>query len=258
MRYALLCFCLLGVASNAQASVIIEDHLLQKGLFAKADCKSDPSDPAYDECRCDADIHYPVLTGLINTDAQALLNEGFKRMAQQARCDGVPTPAPEKESKKSPSSATHRYETTFSSPHLLGLKFTDWAYTGGAHGNGSVTGVIMDLQKGKLLTIGDIIAPADMSAVNAMIYDTLAAKPEGEVFRDQIESRKGAFIDANDCQGCTLTLMPDGVHVVFQTYEVASFAQGNIEVPIPAKYVTYPLMVEALSKSSPGKTDAER
>ena len=35
---------------------------------------------------------------------------------------------------------------------LLAFKFTDWAYTGGAHGNGSIIGVIVDLDKGKLLS----------------------------------------------------------------------------------------------------------
>jgi len=254
MRFLFAVLCMFVAASAAQAAVVVEEQVLQKGLFANSKCPPGASDPAYDECQCDADIRYPQLNGLKDNQAQKAINDSFKRDAEQAMCAGEavktsPKTDNKKEPEKSPSSASHHYEVTFQSPTMLGIKLTDWAYTGGAHGNGSVSGVIIDLEKGNVLSINNIFAEKDMPAVNQVIYDTLAAKPEEEVFRDQIESRKGAFIVDSECQGCTLMLMPDGVHVVFQTYEVAPYAAGNAEVSIPTKYVTYPPILTALTDS---------
>jgi len=252
-HFALLMLCLCFAASTANAAVTVEERILQKGLFAKADCKPDSSDPGYDACRCDADIRYPEILNLPDAASQVALNANFKHAAEQAQCEGTPAKEAAKSADKKTqdggaSSVSHHYEMTFHSPSLLSLKFTDWAYTGGAHGNGSIEGVILDLEKGKVLAIEDIIAAKDMAAVNQVIYDTLSAKPEGEVFRDQIESRKGKFIDDGQCQGCTLLLKPEGLEVVFQTYEVASFAEGNLEVPIPAQYISYPAVMAALAQ----------
>ena len=80
------------------------------------------------------------------------------------------------------------------------------------------------------------------------IYDALSAKPEEEIFREQIEARKGAFLKDGDCQGCTLTLTPEGVHVLFQTYEVAPYGAGNTDVLIPVEYVNYEAVAKALKK----------
>ncbi len=53
---------------------------------------------------------------------------------------------------------------------------------------------------------------------------------------------------------CTLVLTPGGAHVLFQTYEVAPYGAGNTDVLIPAKYVSYDAVKEALS--SPPKAPA--
>ncbi len=244
--------CVMCFVSAAHASVTVKELVLQKGLYVKANCVADPADPAYDGCKCDADIRYPQIEGLADMAAQVALNASFKHDAEQAQCEGdvakdVPKAASDKKEEKSPSSASHHYEITFQSDAVLGLKFTDWGYTGGAHGNGSVTGIIIDLAKGKILALGDIIVAQNIAGVNTVIYNTLSAKPEGEVFRDQIESRKESFIDKGQCQGCTLVLEQNGLNVVFQTYEVASFAQGNMEVGIPSQYIIYPAISAALT-----------
>jgi hypothetical protein len=249
-------FLLIGVfffVSPARAEVHIVEHILQKGLFVAADCKADSTDPSYDDCQCDADIRYPEITGLANNAVQQTLNENFKHSAEQVKCEGKQVDAPAKpaakESQISTSSVSHHYEMTFLSPSVLGLRFTDWEYTGGAHGNGAVQGAIVDLEKGKLLTTADLIAAQNFAAVNQVIYNTLSAKPEGEVFKDQIESRKDSFINEKECQGCTLTLTPNGVQVMFQTYEVASFAEGNMEVTIPAQYISNAAVKQALASA---------
>ncbi len=229
-------------ASIAEAAVTLEEHILQKGVFRKFDCKPDASDPGYDACQCEADIRYPEIKGLKNLPLQESLNAEFRKGAEQVKCGGVAiTDAGKKpEEKQSAASMTRRYEVTFQSPAVMGLKFTDGQYGGGAHGNVLVTGIILDLEQEKRLKIMDMISPKNILAINQLIYDALSAHPEGEVFHDQIESRKGAFIHDGKCEGCTLLLTPEGLKVVFQMYEIAPYASGNVEVVIPEKYITVP------------------
>jgi hypothetical protein len=235
-------------AGNACAGVSVSEQVMQKGQFTKSGCQPDPKDPDYDECVCDADVRYPQLSGVTDAAVQGKFNDWFKEQAAKTVCEGDASSSPVKDgqSAKAHMSVSVHYEVTFSSAHLLAFKFTDWAYTGGAHGNGSIIGVIADLDKGRLLTPTDVFSAKNMDAVNKAIYDALSAKPEEEIFRDQIESRKGAFIKDGECQGCTLILNPQGVSVLFQTYEVAPYGAGDTAVPIPAKLVADKAVKEAL------------
>jgi len=243
--------------ATSAAAVIVNEQIMQKGQFTKADCQSNSKEPDYDDCSCDADIRYPQVVGMADGQTQEKLNDWFRKQAAKTVCEGSAVAQPTKDSKttKSHAALSVHYEVTFSSPQLLAFKFTDWAYTGGAHGNGSVIGVIVDLSKGKLLSANDLFPAASMDAVNKAIYDALAAKPEEEIFRDQIEARKGAFIKNGNCIGCTLTLTPAGVHVLFQTYEVAPYGAGNTDVLIPAQYVNYDAVKQALAEQKTPTTE---
>jgi hypothetical protein len=96
----------------------------------------------------------------------------------------------------------------------------------------------IDLKSGKMLTVDDVFGQKNIAAVNQIIYDTLVPKAEG-IFIDEINKRKGAFIKDGKCNGCTLVMGKDGINVIFQSYEVAPFAEGNPTVVIPDKYVAY-------------------
>lgn len=246
--YIILCCVMCLRSVSAEAVVSVNEQIMQSGQFLKANCRSDPKTPDYDECLCDADVRYPQLSGVSDETIQAKLNAWFKDGASTV-CEGsaVPKPAKDAPQPKEHGSISVHYEVTYSSPQLIAFDFTDWAYTGGAHGNGSVIGIIVDLSKGEFLTPTDIFGKKNMEAVNGVIYDALTAKPEGEIFRDQIEARKDAFIKNGECQGCTLTLTPEGVHVLFQTYEVAPYGAGKTDVLIPIKYVSNKAIVQALA-----------
>ncbi len=240
-----------AVTKPEAGGVKIEDRTWQKGLYVDITCRNNSAnhttyDADYDDCQCIADIHYPQISGLKDMAAQNAINESFKNMAVQAQCKGE-TNTDQSTSKQQDSVSQH-YETTLQTPGVIAFKFTDWAYTGGAHGNGSIDGVIIDVDKAKVLSLSDIFAATELAAVNKQIYDALSARSEDQVFHDQIEQRKDKFIANGECQGCTLTLDGEGIKVVFQTYEVASFADGNIEVPIDSKYLSNPTIVQALVK----------
>lgn len=212
----------------AHAQVHVEQKQLQKGIFSPPKCDGDG-------CLCEADIKYPIITGMENTRAEETLNASIRKSAEQLECQGTAAKAT---GKGDNFSIWHGYEVTFQSPSILGLKFTDWAYEGGAHSNSQIEGMIIDLRTGKVLAVDDIFGRHNIAAINKVIYDTLAPKAEG-VFIDEVNSRKDSFIKNGKCGGCTVIMGKNGISVQFQAYEVAPFADGNPSVPIPAKYVVY-------------------
>jgi len=110
------------------------------------------------------------------------------------------------------------YERTFFS-----YRVESFTYTGGAHGN-TVVGVgTIDVKTGKELKVADAI-PKDKRAEALARVKAAVIKQIG---------------GADNLQGeVTLTenfyVAEDGLHFVFNEYEVACYAQGQVEVVIPA------------------------
>lgn len=234
-------------ATQAHATLKVDNQVVQSGLYIKAECKPEGVE-GFNECACMADVHTPVLTGLGNAEQEKQLNTTFAAMAEKQKCEGRES---DTEVKDEPASSNFNYEVTYQSPALLALRFESWAYSGGAHGNGAVGGVIVDAAQGRMLSLNDIFAEKDQPALNTYIHDALAAEPEGEVFHDSIDAFKGVFVTPTECKSCTVVLAEDGLKVVFQTYAVSSFANGPMEVSIPAQYVSYPALKEALKTVKP-------
>lgn len=213
-------------ASPAYADVNVENQEFQSGLFAKANCKPEGTE-GFNECFCLADVHVPVITGMKDAEKEKQLNAYFRSLSEKQKCAGTEA---DQETTEEPASSTYNFEVSFQSPAFLGLRLESWAFTGGAHGNGTVEGAIIDLANGKLLANPDIFT--DLGALNKYIYDALSAEPEGEVFHDAIEGFGGVFLTPTECKSCTVLLTPEGVKVVFQAYAVSSFANGPMEVLI--------------------------
>lgn len=225
----------LFTATAVYADAVVVEKALQKGTFSPPKCDG------IDGCLCESDIKYPAIAGIKDLKKQEMLNANIEQTAEQLKCQGTPIQGGNKGDNFS---VTHTYEITYNSPDILGLKFTDWAYEGGAHRNGSIEGMIIDLRTGNVLSVNDVFGTANIAAVNKIIYDTLVPKAEG-VFHDEVEGRKENFIKDNQCHGCTVVLTKDSVQVVFQAYEVAPFADGNPTITIPIKYVVYPALATA-------------
>ena len=245
--HALLVATSLFMAGTAAAEVTVENQIIQSGLFVKPECKPEGIE-GFNECSCLADIHTPLLKGLADIAKQNELNASFVKLANQQRCEGKES---QTESKEEPASSTFNFEISYQTPTLIALRFENWSYTGGAHGNGAVGGFIIDLQQVRILGLSDIFVPASLPQLNKFINDALSAEPEGEVFHDAIESFKGEFLTDSQCKSCTIVLAEDGLKVVFQTYAVSSFANGPMEVQVPAQYVAYPALQEAFKNLKP-------
>jgi Deacetylase PdaC/Protein of unknown function (DUF3298) len=238
--------CMFG-GFDARAEVSIENQTLQSGLFVQTGCKPEDVE-GFNECACLADIHVPVIQGLADAEKEKQLNATFRSMAEKQKCEGKETQSEEKDE---PASFIYNFEITYQSAALLGLRYESWSYTGGAHGNGTVEGMLIDLAQGSIIPLSDIFAATELPALNKYIYDALSAEPEGEVFHDAIEGFKGEFVTPAGCTSCTVALTDEGIKVIFQTYAVASFASGPMEVLIPEKLVSHPALSDALKNLKP-------
>lgn len=94
-----------------------------------------------------------------------------------------------------------------------------------AHGMYSTFYLNYDIEKGKIFTLSDILTPGAIAELPAMLREK-AESMRGTIGNTEIEtvsSEANFYIDN-----------ADNIVFVFQPYEIASYAQGIIELPIPA------------------------
>ena len=110
------------------------------------------------------------------------------------------------------------YERTFFS-----YREESFFYTGGAHGNTIVGVGTIDVKTGKELTIADVIPENKRAEALAIVENAVIAKIGGrENLLGEITLTENFYIAG------------DGLHFVFNEYEVAAYSFGWIEVVIPA------------------------
>jgi hypothetical protein len=125
----------------------------------------------------------------------------------------------------------------FNSDELLTLGFTDYSYTGGAHGIYATEVKSYDLASQREIVLADVLRPGyerSLSEVLARVlrvkYQLDANAPLSEVlFEDKLEPNEN------------FGLTDKGIFFVYQPYEIAAYALGEIELFIPfdriAEYV---------------------
>ena len=110
--------------------------------------------------------------------------------------------------------------------------FSYWAecfmYTGGAHGGTIVKVGTIDVKTGKRLTTADVIPPGKRDEAIAKIREAVIAKIGGE--ENLMPSAKEVLSKLQE----NFFVGKDGLHFIFNEYEVACYAQGVVEVVIPA------------------------
>lgn len=220
----------------------VKQQVVQDGLFlySESDCKKKITP----ECLCEADIAYPVISGLGDKMAQLELNNAFKKDAEDSQCPGKPiifTGEMEREE------FSLSYFVTFNSPEILSISTNSYRFSvGAAHANATTSGLIIDVDSGKVLTTNDIFGK-NIDQVNQVLYDKLIDRAGGEptteesnLYVDEIKVRKGRFIEGDVCNDCSLSLSKEGVIVIFTNYTVDNAVDGNPEVLIPNRYIVHP------------------
>lgn len=117
----------------------------------------------------------------------------------------------------------------FNEKGLLSIGYTTYEYTGGAHGNHSTSLATYDLAQKKALTLNDIFLPNYEKTINKALANAARRqfnmKPNeplsNNLFDNSIEPTN------NFC------ITPKGILFLYNPYEIAAYAYGEIELFIP-------------------------
>ena len=117
----------------------------------------------------------------------------------------------------------------FNEKGLLSVGFGTYEYTGGAHGNHATSLVTYDLMQKKALTLKDVFLPKYEKTINKALANAARRqfnmKPNeplsNNLFDNSIESTN------NFC------ITPKGILFLYNPYEIAAYAYGEIELFIP-------------------------
>jgi hypothetical protein len=125
--------------------------------------------------------------------------------------------------------------------NLLSVGYFRYDYSGGAHGNYFTSAVSYDLRTGQRLPYDAIFQPTAAAQLPALLdraVRPLVGLQANEPLSKQLFVRKMPVTH-------NVFLTPGGVVFIYQPYEIASFAQGEIRVFLPFSEVR-PLLREGL------------
>ena len=123
------------------------------------------------------------------------------------------------------------YSVLRPSQEAVSLVFEIWTYTGGAHGNLDVIPLTYSLLSGQRLGLVDIFENVDkaLEIMSAVSRKELATRLGGGRVDSMIHDGTEPLAD----NFSALALVPGGVRVYFQPYQVAPWAAGTQRVFIP-------------------------
>lgn len=112
---------------------------------------------------------------------------------------------------------------------LLSLGFKNYAFTGGAHGSYGTQLMTFDIKNKKLMTLNDVFKSNYKSVLNAALTRKarwyFGLKPDESLEGNAFDSA----IEAND----NFAITRKGILFNYVPYEIASYAQGEIQLFIP-------------------------
>ncbi len=120
--------------------------------------------------------------------------------------------------------------------HRLSVNISKYAFTGGAHGMLHNTIVNFDVKTGDLISLDSLFDKPALDKLNKLINQSLREKntlQPGEslrsvgFFNDEVETSSNYCITGN------------GIHFIYNPYEIASYAMGTVTVFIPLDKLNY-------------------
>ncbi|MGE4346877.1 MAG: DUF3298 domain-containing protein [Flavobacteriaceae bacterium] len=130
--------------------------------------------------------------------------------------------------------AKGKSEISFQNEKIINLKTEYYLYTGGAHGNSGVHSFFFDLKTGKNLSIEDVFA-------NLNEFNFFAEKKFREAYHIKPEAsiNTTGFMFEDDVFHLPQTVLftKKGVLLIYNSYEIASYADGTQELLIPFEEV---------------------
>lgn len=118
-------------------------------------------------------------------------------------------------------------EVTYRSPEVICIALNSYLDTGGAHGNTNVRFFNFDPLTGNLLEMDDLISNID--GLSALIKTQL----KSEIKANTTEPLDHAFIGSDFKFPESIGYSDEGLIILYNPYEIASYAQGIVEFSIP-------------------------
>ncbi len=121
------------------------------------------------------------------------------------------------------------YTVEHADKNLISLHFSNYSFTGGAHGNTNSVTYNYDLNHGVMLKLADLFQPN--SNYLKVISDYCAKEIKKTDMTDDKWIREGAGPKAENYRSWNIT--PEGLQITFDAYQVAAYAAGPQEVVVP-------------------------
>lgn len=179
---------------------------------------------------------YPALARSLRTAAERQLADDRDEAAELAKLGGASARV----------SRDTRWQTAADTPRLLSIWSTEWAYTGGAHGNTSHDVVLWDKQRQRRVALGNMLVDPKRG------FAALTPAFCRALDQERARRRSGARIEGDFATTCpdlaTQPIVPvavgDGgqiwrLSVKLAPGEAGPYAEGgyDIDLPVPAAFV---------------------
>lgn len=182
------------------------------------------------------DLRGDTLDGLPPITLSALYKEQRQKFFEDYRADAADSRlAPTDTAGVGPYAPGLNYEdqtatyVLYRQADLLSLEFFRYDYSGGAHGNYGSTGASYDLRTGRRLRYADIFQPTATQQLPALLGEAVrplvglaAGEPlDKQLFVKQMPVTHNVYLTAG------------GAVFIYQPYEIAAYAQGEVRVFLP-------------------------
>ncbi len=115
--------------------------------------------------------------------------------------------------------------------HILSTSLHSYSYMGGAHPNTYNKFINYDIKNGKTLQLDDIFVNYQ-SKLRQLVMDDLKKQSEAPLSKDLKDI--GFFVSDKEFKlSNNYYITPDGIHFYYNTYEIASYVQGDFYVSVP-------------------------
>ena len=113
------------------------------------------------------------------------------------------------------------YKIVYADEKHLSFRAEEFEYNGGAHGNTKITVGTFDRKTGKILKAADLIPAARRTEVLKELRAGVVKAIGGEAqLQGEVKIIDNCFV------------AKDGIHFVYNEYEVACYAAGSVEVVV--------------------------
>ena len=129
-------------------------------------------------------------------------------------------------------------EVTYRSPQIISIAITSYLDTGGAHGNTNVRFFNFDPKTGEQYTKKNLLSNAQglSEVIEKRLKEDIQSDSDNNVIKDAFFGKDFHFPE-------TIGYSAEGLIILYNPYEMASYAQGIVEFTIPFSEVKHFLKI---------------